>query len=380
MWWKIILGIALFIVAAVGLCIFYLYRMETEIRRSSDAQLKSLDPRVLVGDGQFSKKVFCKTSDIGRITQIVLGGLPNRQHAALTLIGKNGIQSVDDNGELKEKIAFAKQVRASVAVVQLDRAGGYGFLNRDQSWAEDAILLDDSGNPLWSYGGRGGINDASVAEADQDGKSTFVVGFNGGGGIVLLNSQGKEIWRKPEVNVWHVESLDVDGDGRREILNSNARGQLLVRNTNGDVTNRYAAGHFVSRFSLTRWGSESNPTHILVPTTGAGGDSKKTVLMVLDATGKTVATLDAIEGYWASKSESVPIQRKTDSLFAVIQSGFLPRSLLSIYNSENKIIYREILGESCPALNAMPVDSSESLFVACQSSVWEYTPASASEH
>jgi hypothetical protein len=379
MWWKIILGVALFIVAAVGLCFFYLYRMETEIRRSSEAQLKSLDPRVLVGDGQFSKRMFCKTSDIGQITQIVLGALKNRQQAALTLIGKNGIQSVDDNGELKDKITFANQVRASVAVVQLGQAGGYGFLNRDQSWAEDAILMDASGNPLWSYGGRGGIDDSSVAEFDQDGKSTFVVGFNGGGGIVLLNSQGKEIWHKPEANVWHVESLDVDGDGRREILNSNAGGQLQVRNMHGDVTNRYAAGHYVSGFSLTRWGSESNPTHILVPTTGAGADSKKTILMVLDATGKTVATLDAMESYWSSKSESVRIQRRNNPLFAVIQFGTLPRSLLSIYNSENKIVYREILGESCPALNTMSIDASEKLFVACQSSVWEYSPASASE-
>jgi hypothetical protein len=61
-------------------------------------------------------------------------------------------------------------------------------------------------------------------------------------------------------------------------------------------------------------------------------------------------------------------------LFAVIQSGVLPRSVLSIYNAENRIVYREVLGETCPALNAVTVDSQDRLFVGCNSSVLEYTP------
>jgi hypothetical protein len=375
MLWKILLAIGLFIVAIIGVGFYYVHRIEERFERDNAAQLKLLDPKIVINDAKFTKRVFSKSPSIGRVTQIIGGGLENESQGGLTVISNFGIHYLSADGELKRTTSFSNPARSYVELISLDHAGDYGFLTRDQSWAEDVVLFDRSGRQMWSYSNRPpGIDDASPAEAGENGKSTFVVGLNGRGGIVLLDSQGKQIWRKPEGNVWHVESLDVDGDGRREILQSNAQGQLLVRNMNGDVTNRYAAGYYVAHFSLTRWGNEASARHILIPTTGFNADCGKKLLLVLDAQGKTVATLDAIAGEWAAKSAGVPMRTTTDRLFAVIQSGVLPRSVLSIYNAENRIVYREVLGETCPALNAVTVDSQDRLFVGCNSSVLEYTP------
>jgi hypothetical protein len=374
MWRKILLGTGLLIVAAIAACVIFAYRFETRVRREWDAQLKSLAPKVLVGDAMFTKKVFCKSPSIGRVTQIVSGGLEVEGRDGLTIISNFGVHYVGPDGQVKRTTRFPTPVRSRVELVPLDRAGNYGFLTRDQSWKEDVLLCDKSGSQIWLYPkGVVGINDSSAAEAGENGKSTFVVGFNGGGGIVLLDSQGKAIWRKSESNVWHVESLDVDGDGHREILNSNARGELLVRNMNGDIENRYLTCYYVTYFSLTRWGDESTATHILVPTTGCVTDSGKSLLIVLDAKGKTIVTLDATPGDWATKATAVPMRTKSDRLFAVIQTGVLPRSVLSVYNADNKIVYREVLGEFCSALNAASTEPQEKLFVGCDSSVWEYT-------
>jgi hypothetical protein len=84
-------------------------------------------------------------------------------------------------------------------------------------------------------------------------------------------------------------------------------------------------------------------------------------------------TLDATPGDWATKATAVPMRTKGDRLFAVIQTGVLPRSVLSVYNADNKIVYREVLGEFCSALNAASTEPQEKLFVGCDSSVWEYT-------
>src|SRR5437879_5169526 len=132
-------------------------------------------------------------------------------------------------------------------------------MNRDPSLGCNVMLIDKSGQeglnlPWW--GMKGGVDDSTVAEVGPDGKSTVVVGFNGGGGLVLVNSKGKKIWEKPESNVWHVETLDIKRDGHREILNTNAGGQLLVRNATGEVIAQYLPGYYVSHFSLTRWGNE----------------------------------------------------------------------------------------------------------------------------
>lgn len=374
MWRKVLLAIGVLIVTIVGLGLFLLNRLETRLERSRAAQLKTLEPKVLVGKTKFTERIFCKSPSIGRVTQIVVGGLENQDQAALTLISNFGVHYVNDGGEVVRTTRFANPTRAFVELVPLDRVGNYGFLTRDQSWAENAILLDKSGSLLWSYSNRVGMDDSSPAEAGENGKTTFVVGLNGGGGIVLLDSQGKEIWRKSEMNAWHVESLDVDGDGRREILNSNARGELLVRNMNGDIENRYLAGYYVADFSLTRWGNESTRTHILVPATGFNADCGKKVLIVLDATGKIVATLDATPGDWARRAAAVPMRTKNGLFFAVTETGNLPRSVLSIYSAENRIVYREILGEFCSSLNTMHSGSEDKLFLGCDSSVWEYTP------
>ena len=132
----------------------------------------------------------------------------------------------------------------------MDDNGDYGFLTRDQSWACDAILFDKNGKELWSYPGGllHGVDDSLAGQMEKDGKAKVVVGFDGGGGIVLLDGNGTQFWKKPQANVWHVETLDTNGNGRREILRSNARGQLLVLNANGEILGRYLSSYQIRIF------------------------------------------------------------------------------------------------------------------------------------
>ena len=87
-------------------------------------------------------------------------------------------------------------------VMRLDKTGEYGFLTRDQSWATNVILFDKTGQEVWNYPGgfMNGVDDSTAGEPGEDGKSTAVVGFNGGGGLVLVNAQGTKLWQKVESN------------------------------------------------------------------------------------------------------------------------------------------------------------------------------------
>src|SRR6202040_322533 len=152
------------------------------------------------------------------------------------------------------------------------------------------------GRVRWTYGGGAqsfhllsAVDDSVAGDIYGDGTLSVVIGLNGGGGLAALNGEGKVIWKKNEHNVWHVETLDTNGDGREEILHSNAEGQLFVRNANGDVIAQYLSGFYVAEFALTRWEGEDRPTHILVPTTKRQDGCCKPVFVVLDASGKTVA-------------------------------------------------------------------------------------------
>jgi hypothetical protein len=213
------------------------------------------------------------------------------------------------------------------------------------------------------------------ADLYGNGKLSIVIGFNGGGGIALFDGRGKRLWKKEERNVWHLETLDANGDGREEILHSNARGQLLVRNANGDVIAQYLPGSRVSDFAIIRWGEEVRPTHILIPTTEARDTCCKPVFVVLDATGKTVAKLESPLGNSWSQSAATPVHFEGGiEYFAVLQNSFAKeRSMLLFYDKAGQIAYEEILGESCHGIATLTIPDAERLLVGCDAKIWEYS-------
>ena len=379
---KILIAIALLIAVLVCAGIYFFHRLDSQLARDSREEQQKLKPGVITGDGQFEKGTFYTGADLGEISQILVGWPAEREGASLTVVGNQGAHFLDVSAALKKQIRFSKNVGCSVEVARLDASGDYGFLTRDQSWAVDAVLFDKHGQERWSYPGGmlKGIDDSVVGDVDGDGKSKMVIGFNGGGGLVLADGEGKKVWQKAEANVWNVEILDTRGDGRQEILHSNARGQLLVRNASGEVIAHYLPDHYVSHFALTRWGSELQASHILIPTKESGDGCCKPVLLVLDAEGKTIAHLDAPLGDLMHRTKGTPVRyTKNAEYYAVLQDrGALERSMLSLYDNEGQIAYQEILGDSCLSIAALPGKLGDRLLIGCSGKIWEYSPAAES--
>jgi hypothetical protein len=73
----------------------------------------------------------------------------------------------------------------------------------------------------------------AYGDLDADGTMEFVVAWNGGGGVQLRNRAGEIIWKRRDANVWHVEIVDTDNDGKAEIVHSNASGHLVIRDQQG---------------------------------------------------------------------------------------------------------------------------------------------------
>lgn len=177
-----------------------------------------------------------------------------------------------------------------------------------------------------------------------------------------------------DANIWHVEALDANGDGHEEIVHSNAGGQLLVRDGNGEVIARYFTGSYVSHFVLTRWGSELQPTHILVPTSESRGSCCKDTFVILDALGKKVAELDSPLGHLFHRFSATPIRFEHGAENFAVLEDYPPghRSMLLLYGNDGQTVYQEILGESCLGMAAFPSKDGETLLVGCSAKIWEY--------
>ena len=375
---KILIALGLLLFVLIVAAVYLFHRIDSQLARDSQEQLKKLEPRVVIGSGLFKKSTFYKGEGLGEVTEILLGWPADREGAALTVVGNRGAQFLDSSGLLKKQIRFSRDIFCPVEVTRLDANGTYGFLTRDESWAVDAILFDEQGHERWSYPGgvlKGSVDDSVGGSLDGKGNLQVVIGFNGGGGIALVDNEGKKIWQKADANVWHVETLDIDGNGKQEILHSNARGQLLVRNHSGEIIAHYLTDHYVSDFALTRWGVESQARHILIPSKESNDGCCKPVILVLNAKGKTVIHLDAPLGDLMHMTHGTPVHfSKKTPYYAVLQTnGPLNRSMLFLYDTDGKITYQEIIAESCSSIASMPEKMGDRLLIGCSGDILEYS-------
>src|SRR5260370_11560865 len=364
---KILIGFAILLLLLVGAGAFLYHKIQPSIREAearSEAERKMLQPRRIKGEGNFERRAFYTGEDLGNISQIRVGWPADGEGTDIAVVGNQGADFVDSTGQIKKQVRFAIQQRCPVAVARIDPSGAYGYLTRDESWAVPATLFDKEGQVTWrSKGTWPGVDDSAPGDVYGDGKLSVVIGFNGDGGVALLDGQGKTLWKKEEANVWHVETLDTNGDGREEILHSNAKGQLLVRNGNGDVVAQYLPDFYVSNFALTRWGEEARPSHILVPISKFHETCCKQACVFIDADGKKVRELESPLGDLFTRVSATPIRfGKGAEYFAVLENR-LKRSMLLLYGEDGQIVYQEILGESCLGMAALPKKDGDRLLV-----------------
>ena len=245
---KLLIGLTILFLLLLGAGICLHYWTRAYLRREAKARP---EPRLVKGERHFNKRLFYTGDGLGDISQILVGWPADKEGAALAVVGNKGAHFLNLTGRPAKWISFSTFVGCPVEVARIDATGDYAYVTRDESWATHATLFDKEGQVKWRYAGGflAGVDDSVSGDIYGDGKLSLVIGLNGGGGLVLINREGKTVWKKKEGNVWHVETLDTNGDGRDEILHSNAPGQLLVRNANGDVIAEYLPGHYIADFT-----------------------------------------------------------------------------------------------------------------------------------
>lgn len=255
-----------------------------------------------------------------------------------------------------------------VEMLDTDSDGTFEFLNRG-SWACDVSLLDHTGKALWTYGGKPGVNDACPVDVDGDGRIEIVVGFNGEGGLHLLDAEGRRIWRRDATDVWCVGALAANEAGQQQIVHSNAAGELVVRNADGQITHRTEPGVFYSHFSVCPW-----------PAPGAGqallrADQDAVRVLEPDGTILDRLAVPACRSLGHVRGVFVRLAGKEDLYFAVlIEYRNWRRSHLCVFGTEMELLYQEVLGEACGAIAAVPMPASdrEAILVGGNGTVWQY--------
>lgn len=363
---SISLGIFLLLIAVCG---FFAYRYFILPLCSSRLEMPEelAEPGIILSSNFISKELFFQDSRLSVISDIVYGELDSSPGFEIGIASSKGAVFLDFDSKIKLVTLFNSPAD-HVDFFDVDSDGVYEFINRG-SWCVDASLIDHQGNVVWTYGGTPGVDDMSAGDMDLDGVADFVVGFNGGGGVHLVDINGKKTWKQSDGNVWHVEFVDIDGDGKLEIIHSNAAGQLTVRDRQGNVINRTKPAPYFSDFSICRWPTQDDREYALL--------AEDDTIWLFDFNGKS------IKQYSAPKCGSLGGARgiaftigKLSGYFAVIVNfSNWKKAILYIYTPQGQLEYQEILPEASAAIATVKLDSSgkDVLLIGGNGRVWKYS-------
>mgnify|MGYP002619973892 CR=1 FL=1 len=245
-------------------------------------------------------------------------------------------------------------------------AAGFTHLIGVTGW-QGASIYDADGVDLWNPPARIGVNSVAAADFLGNGSLQFAVGYNGGGGIRLHDQEGTELWSESDGNVWHVEPIQRPGEDTWLILHSNAGGFMRFRGADGKIITENRPSAYFSSFSLSPWPDSNGDPHIVY----LADDT----VWVYDASGNRIALLDAPIANRLGDAYATPVrlQPDADSHFAVVVSLFT-RSVLFLYDTNNRLVYHEVLEDYTTAIAAIPEPGTdtESLLVGGEGKVWRY--------
>ncbi|MCH7752549.1 MAG: VCBS repeat-containing protein, partial [Planctomycetes bacterium] len=148
------------------------------------------------------------------------------------------------------------------------------------AWGKDVSGCSREGELLWTYSHDSGVDDIWCADLDRDGIHEVIVGYNGGGGLHVLDSQGKLLWKTTSIgNVWHVTAGEFLGDGQVQVVTTSARGNLHVFSRDGQSETTIETDVYANMVRMVKLPDEPSALALV------GGSGQGETLLLVDKLG-----------------------------------------------------------------------------------------------
>ena len=359
-------GFSVVLASVIFLGFVFAYRLPRMFPTESSEMPRELKEGVLAGDTKFVKELFYSGPELGVISDIDQG-----QSGQIMIAGRRGAALIGPDRTLIKTFSF-EPCLSDVALVRLGK-GTFSFLCRgDYTKKQSTKMFDADGKTLWSFGGDSGVRDATEGDL-RNGVAGIVVALYGKGGVGpldLLDIAGRQIWRREDSDMSHLE-IGAFGDPAAPAILGNPRGQLTIRDGNGDVLGQVDYPRmYLGNFSLTAWGSDRNRDKLVT--------SHQDGIYVLGTDGTIIVRLQApMPGsQYSWTTYGTPMLASTGArYYATLQLyDKWNRSLLRVYDDQNRPMYEEVLAGNCAALRTISNKNGlEDLLLGCNGKLLRYS-------
>ena len=213
------------------------------------------------------------------------GVVGDEKDLVIYAIGFARVAQVNTAGEIQQEFMLP---HTSGMTVRLARVP-HPILMIFTPWITPGVdAYDLSGRRLWNYSQGNGIDDVWTGDLDEDGSDEVVVGYNGGGGVHVLNGSGQLRWKSTAIgNVWHVAVGDVLGRARPQVVTTSALGKVHIFSGDG--------GRRVDAVAPSVYANMVRVQNL------SGDDAAATILVAGNDLSSRVNTVMALAGDGASK-------------------------------------------------------------------------------
>jgi hypothetical protein len=157
-------------------------------------------------------------------------------------------------------------------------------------WSADLQAHDLQGKLLWTYARDSGIDDVWATTVQGGKAGGVIVGFNGGTGAHVLDSQGQLLWKTTALgNVWHVSAGDVLGEGSPQVVTTSAVGKVHVIEADFKERHDLDAGCYANMVRVGKLSeSDKKATIFVAGSLPVPGDKQKTEIFITALAGDGV--------------------------------------------------------------------------------------------
>jgi hypothetical protein len=339
---SLIVAIPILYVAFMQLAFFTVKR---SIQGERPAELKgvlnSASTDILTGKAIFSEEGASGISGIRRMHCRPGAG------TELVFALPRSVVFLDDNYREQHRISFADQVFKTIEPLDLDGKGSCRLLAT--RFQKGTYLLDLQGKEIRNYGP---VDRVRFGDIDGDGKQELAI-FDGSE-VRLLDGDGKTRWKHPALAIGHLEMADVRGNGKAEILCSNAANawgatEFTILDAAGAVARQAKITSKSYEFALIHWPRRETPPYLLL--------TEENRIRIVDLQGEAVLRLDApgCRPFGAVSAVTVKFAKGEPEYLAVKKSLHPDLAVLYVYNAEGKLANQKTdIARAPPALAAVP--------------------------